>query len=296
MKDIMRVIVTGAAGFLGYNLTKALSDRGDTVFALVRPGSMHNELLKGMPNVEMIEVDLMGDFLLPDKVKDADVAFHLAWAGERNDFESQKKNVDATITLIKELKRLNCKRIITTGSQAEYGATTEVIKEDRMPNPFCAYGAAKVATLYLSKKLAFDLDIDWIWARIFSLYGVQEPENRMFPALLKALKDGEEFALSSCNQNWDYLDARDAANALIALAERGKSGEIYNVAAGDYRPLKEYVKIMEDITGTHGKITYGDDPSPYVSLSPDISKLKADTGWKPCITFEQGVRDSLSNL
>ena len=292
----MRVIVTGAAGFLGYNLTKALSDRGDRVFALVYPGSMHNELLKGMPNVEMIEVDLMGDFSLPDKVKDADVTFHLAWAGKRNDFESQKKNVDAAIKLIKELKRLNCKRIITTGSQAEYGATREIETEDLTPNPFCAYGAAKVATLYLSRKLASDLDLDWIWARIFSLYGVQEPENRMLPALLKALKEDKEFALSSCNQNWDYLDARDAANALIALVERGKSGEIYNVAAGDYRPLKEYVKIMEDITGTHGKVSYGEDPNPYVSLSPDISKLKADTDWKPCITFEQGVRDSLSNL
>ncbi len=110
----------------------------------------------------------------------------------------------------------------------------------------------------------------------------------MLTQLIEAMKNGEEIRLSSCKQNWDYLEVRDGARAVIALMESGKPGEIYNIANGDYRPLKEYAEIVRT-KYPKGKIIYGDDPSPYVSLQPSIEKIRKDTGWKAEYRFEDSL-------
>lgn len=107
----------------------------------------------------------------------------------------------------------------------------------------------------------------------------------MLPNLIAALKNGDEYKMSSGNQNWDYLEVRDGARAVIALMESGKSGEIYNIANGDYRPLRAFTEIVR-AKYPQGRIIYGDDPVPYVSLQPDVSKIKRDTGWAPELRFE----------
>ena len=115
----------------------------------------------------------------------------------------------------------------------------------------------------------------------------------MLPALIKELKAGNDFHLSSCKQYWDYLNVIDGAEALISLAEKGMSGEIYNVASGDCRQLKDYVETVREIIGSDGRVIYGDDPEPFVSLRPDVSKIMNDTGWSPRISFEEGIRELL---
>ena len=166
---------------------------------------------------------------------------------------------------------------------------TDLITEKTKLKPFCAYGTVKVATSYLSKYLSLDSGIEWIWARIFSLYGENEPKGRMLPDLVYKLKNGESVMLSSCRQNWDYLNVYDGAKALIALAQHGRSGEIYNVAHGEYNNLKYFVNIVEEELNCCNKVIYGEDANPFVSLQPDVSKIKRDTGWLPEIDFRKGI-------
>jgi len=113
----------------------------------------------------------------------------------------------------------------------------------------------------------------------------------MLPDLYAHLMDGKEMELSSCRQNWDYLDVYDAADAFISLAERGGNGEIYNVANGDYRPLIEYTEMLKKMIAPEVNISYGKDPEPFVSLQPSIEKIKEDTGWTPKKSFEDSVKD-----
>ena len=118
-----------------------------------------------------------------------------------------------------------------------------------------------------------------------------EPSGRMLPDLYHALREGKKFHISSCRQNWDYLDVYDAAEAIIALAIRGRAGEIYNIANGDYRPLKEYTEELKRIVGGTGVIAYGDDPTPFVSLQPSVEKIRRDTGWKARRSFSDSIED-----
>lgn len=293
---IKRAVVTGALGFAGWHLSSLLLAEGLEVIAVLRPDSAHNERLgilqDRFPGAVIEAVYAQRDKKsLSEYIGDmkADVFFDLAWGGERNDMDAQKENVDRCLDSLKTAAVMGCKRYIGVGSQAEYGVVDGVITEESPAVPFSAYGAAKLSACHLSRILSAQLGLEWIWGRIFSLTGKYEPAGRMMPDLVRKLREGEPFSLSSCRQNWDYLDAADCAQALFALAKRGRSGEIYNIANGAYRPLKEYVEEARDLFAPGRELSYGADPEPFVSLSPSVDKLKKDTGWQPEVTFEESI-------
>ena len=192
LQNKKKAIVSGAAGFAGYHVTEKLIEHGYFVYALVREGSSHNHRLEHFSDEEisLVPCDMSEMSHLSEKISDScDVFYHLAWAGGRNDFTQQTDNIAPTIYAVEQAAKLRCKRIVCIGSQAEYGAVeTELIEESRIPNPHCAYGSAKVAACYLSRNRADQLGIEWIWGRIFSLYGKYEPGNRMLPFLVNAIK------------------------------------------------------------------------------------------------------------
>lgn len=288
-------IVTGAAGFAGCNLTEHLLDHGYTVYAVIRPGSVHNHRLQESSSLKKIELDTSMLSELPGLIRETcDVFFHLSWQGSRNDMKSQLPNINNTLMAVDTAKELSCSLFLATGSQAEYGVQSKIITEDLLPDPFSAYGAAKTAACFLSRQRAGQLGIGWIWGRIFSLYGKYEPSGRMLPDLIESLKRGETPRLSSCRQYWDYLDAEDAAEALIALSERGRAGEIYNIANGEWKHLKAFTERVREYFAPEIPIHYGDDPDPFVSLKASADKLKLDTGWYPVATFEDGLNNYVS--
>ncbi len=290
-------IVTGAAGFTGSILVEQLVENGYEVYAVVRPGSQNNTRLSDMSNmIHKVELDLENIFKLYEYVPSLDerksgVFFHLAWTDGKG-FDHQLKNVGYTLDAVRVAKKIGCDRFVCTGSQAEYGVvpSDEIIYEDRTLCPFSHYGAAKVAACHLSRALASESGIDWIWGRIFSVIGKHEPSGRMLPDLYDALKRGEMFSLSSCRQNWDYLDVYDAADALIALGKRGVPGNIYNIANGDYKPLREFTEELREIVNPSAEIIYGDDPEPFVSLQPSVEKIRRDTGWIVKRDLEDSVK------
>ena len=285
-----KAVVTGAAGFAGCNLTERLIEHGYEVYAVVREGSAHNDRLKESDRLHFVTLDMTGISELPDRIGEkCDAFFHLIWTGGRDDFAAQHANVEVTLAAVSAAASLGCRRFIATGSQAEYGATNGLIREDMVPMPFSSYGAAKVAACYLSRNLAQQLQVEWIWGRIFSLIGKYEPAGRMLPDLAVRLRNGETTCLSSCRQNWDYLDAGDAAEALIALAEYGHAGEIYNIASGVYHPLRVFTEKLHQTYAAEAEVVYGEDPSPFVSLQPSIEKIQLDTGWKPETDFMNSV-------
>ncbi|MCR4658500.1 MAG: NAD(P)-dependent oxidoreductase [Lachnospiraceae bacterium] len=294
------VIVTGGAGFFGANLVGRMSEKGYGLTVVVRPGSEHNKRFEEYygTGITLIENDTGEIEKLPDKLNEIygktlpqyDTFYHLAWSGGRNDSEAQLKNVSDTMKALETAAGLGCKRFICSGSQAEYGLTGDVIiDEDTDLNPVSAYGAAKIAACFMTRIRAKELCVEWIWGRIFSLIGRYEPRGRMLPDLIDSLRRGEQARLSSCDQYWDYLDAEDAADAFIALGEKGVSGEIYNIANGDYHRLKHFTETVKRRFNPEAAIVYGDAPDPYISLRPSIEKIKRDAGWSPRISFEESL-------
>ena len=261
------------------------------VYAVVRPNSPHNARLTPSEQLTIVPADLSDYARLDEMIgTSCDVFFHLAWQGGRYDFAAQYGNIADTLGALDAAACLGCHRFIGIGSQAEYGRRTQLTTEACCPHPRDAYGAAKLATCTLSRIHAADLGMDWIWGRVFSLYGRYEQEGRMLPTLVQGLKAGQSFVFSSSGtQNWDYLYAEDAAEALFALAEGGRAGEIYNVAHGDYRPLRDFVTEVQHVIASQGNISYGVKVG-HVSLQPSVEKLCHDTGWKPKTRFVDGLR------
>lgn len=290
---IKTAVVSGAAGFTGIALVTKLLEKNVAVYALVRPGSSHNgRLPKEHPFLHIIETEpeRYADLVLHLKDCPA-VFFHLIWGGEKGIW-NQKWNLDVSLQALELAHRLGCERFISTGSQAEYGVVPldTIAREDMVPHPVNSYGATKVAACYLTEEFARELGLEWIWCRIFSLIGQYEPEKRMLPSLYHSLQEGVEYHMSSGQQNWDYLDVYDAAEALIALAEKGRAGEIYNIANGSYRPLIEYTEEIRRELFPNEKIVYGSDPTPFISLQPSVEKIKDHTGWIPRIPFLVSVK------
>ncbi len=286
-----KAIITGAAGFAGYSTTRELLNRGYEVYAILRPGSAHNRRLNALSgNLHRIELDCSDFDKISDFVYDTpNLFFHLAWFGDRNDKKVQDENIDYCMKALESSSRLKCRRFIGIGSQAEYGICSGEITEETTPEPFSAYGSAKLAAMNLSHKRADELGIEWVWGRIFSLYGDREPHGRMLPDLIRSLRMNADIYLSSCEQYWDYLHVTDGAKAIVSIGESGHAGEVYNIASGDYKPLKEFTEEAKELFGYRGKIRYGDKADPFVSLKPDISKIKEHTGWTPVISFNEGV-------
>jgi nucleoside-diphosphate-sugar epimerase len=302
-------IVTGAFGFAGANLTEHLLDYGYKVYAIGRKGSAHNERFEESESlrkvlIDMEDYDKICGYIDEDDIRSAEAIalFHLSWGGQRDDFDAQRRNIDGSLRLldssrdIKEkcLKSKNMDvsiRVVGIGSQAEYGVKSGLITEDLSLEPFSAYGSCKAAAYYLMESKARILGIDFIWGRIFSLIGKYEPEGRMLPDVVRKLAAGEKVSLSSCEQFWDYLDAGDAADAIIALFEKGVTGEVYNIANGDYDRLKNFVvRAAKCVGADESLISYGNRANPFVSLEVSGEKIKKDTGWEPKVSFEESIK------
>ncbi|SFH76376.1 Nucleoside-diphosphate-sugar epimerase [Selenomonas ruminantium] len=282
------VIVTGAAGFAGCNLVEMLMKKDYFVYAVVRPDSAHNFRLLESNRLKIIECRMQDYNELHRYIEGpCDALYHLAW--QAGGFKEQKQCIAFSIEALKAAKRIGCKRFIGAGTQAEYGPQKGLITENICPNPTTAYGASKLAACVLTRQLANDLEIEWVWGRIFSLYGKYEPYGRMLPDLIKALKRDDEFHLSAATQNWDYLYSSDGAEALIALGEKGKDGEIYNVANGDFHPLKYFTEEIRKLIAPNGNLLYGEEVVNATSLQVSVDKIYKDTGWRAQIEFKKGI-------
>ena len=287
-----KCIVTGAAGFTGANLVERLLAAGYFVYCVVREGSEHNKRLENLANVQLVYADMSEYKQLSDKIQEpCDLFFHLAWQGGRYDFAAQYGNIGYTLEALEAAKKIGCRRFICTGSQAEYGPRQDMIAEEDLCHPVDAYGAAKLAACVLSRQRAAELGMEWIWGRIFSLYGKYEPAGRMLPDLIASLKAGKDFYMQSDGQqNWDYLNVMDGAEALISLGERGENGEVYNIASGIYKPIRLFVEDVKRAMVNNAEVIYKAKEKALFSLQVDISKISTETGWQP------GRKDFLQDL
>ena len=288
-----RAVVTGAAGFAGCNLVEALLGNGYYVYAVVRPNSSHNSRLCNLDNLKIIECEMQDYDNLHNLIEEpCDTFYHLAW--QAGDFEAQKQCIEYSLEALDAAARVGCRRFVCTGSQAEYGPQKKLITEETYPHPITAYGAAKLATCVLTKQKAYELGLEWTWGRIFSLYGKYEPRGRMLPDLVNSLREGRDFKLSAATQYWDYLYSSDGADALIAIGEKGHSGEIYNVANGDFHPLKFFIEEIREIITSRGNIFYGEELENATSLQVSVEKIKKDTGWSPRVDFRDGIKEIIT--
>ena len=323
----MRVIVTGATSFIGRAVTKELLAGGHHVFAVVRPDS------PGLPQLEMLAPEAEGKSgrkgecltFLPFALKDirklgscpalvpssalkshsapkgmAELWLHLGWEGagsaNRQDPHVQARNIGYALDSLHTAARLGCARFLFCGSQAEYGIADGVMGEEILCRPVSEYGKDKLEVCRRAGEDAKALGIDYIHARIFSVYGPGDHPWSLVSTCLDTFLKGGRMELGACTQQWNFLHVRDAARALTGLLLAKVPAGVYNVAGEDTRPLKSYIEQMHRLCGEKGTCEYGKRPpnaEGVVSLVPDIRKLKEAAGFAQEISFEDGIREMI---
>lgn len=292
-------IVTGATGVLGSALVRMLAERGITVYVVCHPGSTRNETIPQDTHITLIPCDLRDILSLPDKIgHSCDVFFHLAWLGtadprNRMDMYLQNDNVRYALDSVEVAHRLRCEVYLGAGSQAEYGRVEGVLSPDTPTNPVGGYGMAKLCAGAMTRAMCHKYGIRHVWPRILSVYGPYMGKNTLISYVIRALLAGEKPSLTACEQIWDYLYAADAAEALIAMAEKGQDGSVYTLGSGISKPLHSFVEAIRDAIGPTLEIGFGEKPyyaDQSMHLQADISRLTEDTGWKPCVEFKEGIR------
>ncbi len=289
-----KVIVTGGSGFLGSYLIRNLIKKDIEIYAVVRSARKLELRVNDLKNINIVELDMMNIADLPSLIHEkCDTFYHLAWRGERNAFEEQTDNIHYVVEALEVAAKLGCKKFICTGSQAEYGIYRTQTDETTLPNPNTAYGAAKLAACYLTKFRAEQLKIEWIWARVFSVYGKNDNPKALIPYLIQTLQAGISPKVSAGLQQWDFLHGNDAADALIALGETDGVQGIYHIASGDSKPLRYFIEAVRDSIAPEQTIQYDTVATGGVELFTSIDKIKKTTGWTPKLKFFDGIYDIL---
>lgn len=290
-----KIIVTGATGCVGSAIVRRGLAQGMEVTCIVHEGSKRLSNLPQDEKVKIVECNLSnyGTLNLSDNY---DVFIHMAWektfGASRDDAEVQMRNIQYTLDACHLAKRCGCKVFVGAGSQAEYGVQSVDLTPDLQVNPESGYGIAKFAAGKLSAMLCKSLGLRQNWVRILSVYGPNDGENTLISYVIRELKAGRSPELTKCEQIWDYLYADDAADAILAVAERGTDGKTYPLGSGKGRRLSDFIEDIRTLINPSITIKYGVKeyyPHQPMHLVADVSELITDTYWKPYTTFIDGI-------
>ncbi|HET8742170.1 MAG TPA: NAD-dependent epimerase/dehydratase family protein [Gaiella sp.] len=294
----MRVLVTGAAGFIGSHLGEALAARGDDVVGLdsftdyYDPGRKRENARA----LDVIDADLL-DADLDSLLDGVDSIFHLAGQpGVRASFGSGfeqyvKRNVHASGRLFEAAARRGV-RVVYASSSSVYGdAEAYPTPEDATPRPISPYGVTKLCVEHLAYAHARVGGLDAVGVRYFTVYGPRQRPDMAFTPLLEALADGTSFHLfgdGSASRSFTFVG--DAVEGTLAAMARGRPGELYNVGGGEEATMADAIALAESLAGRSLAVErHGAAAGDVRRTGADVEKAARELNWAPSTSLEEGL-------
>ncbi len=293
----MRLLITGASGFVGAKTLELALAAGHEVAGTVRPQSPARRLAKFAGRYEHLPLELSDRPALTAALAAfrPEAIIHLAWAGVANkarfDLTQITENIDAACALVEAGAAADCSAFIGTGSQGEYGAGTAML-EDSLPEPTTLYGAAKVSTLYLTRQLAAQAGMRHAWLRLFSTYGPDDNEGWLIPMLISQMLRGERPQTTLGTQYWDWLHVDDVARGVLAAATTPTAQGVFNLGSGEAVQVRHAVETIRDLAAPAMELIFGEipfRPDQVMHMQANIDRLKAATTWAPQVPFAKGI-------
>lgn len=286
----MKVLLTGASGFIGRQCLRTLIQRGHDVCAV-------SSQPRSTEGVEWREADLL-DFdqvrVLAASVK-ATHLLHLAWVATPGVYWTSLDNarwVASSVHLLHQFQQNGGGRVVMAGTCAEYLWNEEICSEKTTPLlPGTLYGSCKHALQLVLGAFAHQAGMSGAWGRIFFTYGPHEHPARLVPSVVRRLLLGEPAPCSHGAQVRDFLFVDDVADAFVALLVSDVSGPV-NIASGDAVTIRELVLRIAGRLDAEGLLRFGaraatsGEPK---SIVADVSRLRNEVGWVPQYDLATGL-------
>jgi UDP-glucose 4-epimerase len=286
----VKVLVTGAGGFVGANLAASLAHAGHDVVAWIRPESPTWRLDHLEDAVEVVPVDLLDGEAIDVGVRSArpDWVFHLAAHGayswQRDAELIMQTNLVSTVRLLAACQRHGFSAFVNAGSSSEYGFQDHAPREHELPEPNSDYAVMKAAATLHCRFVAQRDDVHVVTLRLYSVYGPWEEPGRLMPTLVARGLEGHLPPLVSPDTPRDFVSVRDAERAFLIAAERTgvERGSVFNIGSGRQTPLREVVEVARAEMDVEEEPEWGTEPQRSWDAAvwvADSEKASKQLGW-----------------
>lgn len=295
----MKVIITGAGGFVGTELTKRMVKSNVEVIAVSRHFGERFPQSKMITRVET-EIENTEALIQTIPKSDYEAFYHLAWTGvngaQKADLLLQIDNVKMTVCCATAAKQLGCKKFLCAGTVAEWAI--ESLPNLERTNDSMMYSAAKYTTHLLLEAYCKKIDQDYIWMQFSNIYGPQNKTGNLVSYTLGEILNGKEATYGPARQPYDFIFVDDLIEAAFRLGFYETKKNHYVLGSGEPRVLKDYLLEIGRACGKMELIKIGDRPDDGIVYTMDMfdnSELVHDIGNYVTTSFSEGVRYTIDN-
>ena len=258
------ILLTGASGFVGKQIIKALSQFSVNIIPVVRSGKEIN--FKRIGNIKKIisspDIFKENESWWTNQCKGIDTIIHIAWYAEPGKYLQSPKNIDCLIgslNLAKGAVNAGVRRFVGIGTCFEYDLSKGTLSIDTPLKPTSSYASAKAALFTFLSMWLPEQSIKFSWCRLFYLYGEGEDQRRLVPYIHKRLNKNESVELTKGNKIRDYLNIIEASQIISEVALGDQDGPI-NVCSGVPITVKQLAQQIADLYSKRHLLKFGAKP------------------------------------
>lgn len=298
----MKVLITGAAGFIGRNILKALKLRPDDLMLLGKETQDLSLLKEYSQNVIIGDLKDLGRFKKEIIRFGPQACLHLAWQGIPDySFETSKMNLDNSLALINLLaQETKCSKVIISGSCMEYGKTKGICRETEAANSNSFFSWAKNTLYSYADFVCKNKKINLIWFRLFYVYGIGQRSDALIPSVVNNFKARLDPGINYPQNANDFVNCVDVAEAFCLALEKKLPSGIYNLGSGTPTKAISICRVIEkELTGKtniSARILKSAKSAQGYNFWADVKKAEKLLGWRPGVTISTGIQEYINSL
>lgn len=273
------VLLTGGTGFVGRQVLTQLAARSVPIRAVVREGSQ-DKLMAGLPPEEVIATpDLFVESAdwWASACEGVDIVIHAAWYAEPGKYLHSAKNLDCLtgcVSMAKGAAQSGVRRLVGIGSCLEYDLSEGWLSIDSPLKPLCLYAAAKTAAFSTLSQFLPAQGVEFLWCRLFYLYGEREDPRRLVPYIRSMIEAGKPAELGSGDRVRDFTDVVEAGEMIADEAMGDRQGAV-NICSGIPITVREIAEKIADEYGRRDLLHFGVRPENEVD-PPCVVGIKSE--------------------